>query len=76
MNDAAAEFVFDDKQVEQIQGKLATDQIDDEENEDGEKDDKVQDEGNADDMPMEEEKDKPEDDAEQINEENIEKTKA
>lgn len=75
MNDAAAEFVFDDKQVEQIQGKLATDQIDDEDNDDAEKD-QVKDEGEGDDMPMEEEKDKPEDDAEQINEENIEKTKA
>ena len=63
MNDAAAEFVFDDKQVEQIQGKLATDQIDDEDNDDAEKD-QVKDEGEGDDMPMEEEKDKPEDDAE------------
>ncbi len=35
MNDAAAEFVYDDKQAEMIQGKLATDQVDDEIDDDG-----------------------------------------
>lgn len=55
-HDMAAEYVFDDKQAEMIQGKLATDQID---NEDDANQDKVKDDGEAqdhpDDMPMEEE---------------------
>ena len=40
----AAEYVFDDKQAEMIQGKLATDQV---ENEDDSNQDKVKDDGEA-----------------------------
>lgn len=38
MNDQAAEFVYDQNQAEKIQGKLATDQVDEAEDEIKDKD--------------------------------------
>lgn len=58
MNEPAAEYVHDDKQAEQIQGKLATDRVDEDEGDDDKEEVKDKDaEGEADDpddMPMEE----------------------
>ena len=68
----AAEYVHDDKQTEQIQGKLATDQVDDDANE--VKDDQAKADGE--DMPMEEDQAKEEEKAAQLQEEKVERTQA
>lgn len=54
-DDEAAEYVFDEKQVEMIQGKLATDRIEEEENDKEEIKEEGADGQLPEDMPMNEE---------------------
>ena len=74
-NNEAAEYVFDDKQADMIQGKLATDHIEEEDADQNEVKEEGDDGQLPEDMPMDEEKSN-ESAADELNEEKLERTQA